>query len=1072
MMDNAAEAVVEDIYSLTPLQQGMLFHGLYALDSTDYWEQLCIAFSGDLDAAAFRRSWRQVIAHHGVLRTHFHWEELDEPLQVVQPTVEVPWEEEDWRTLSAGEFDDRFRQLLAADRQRGFEFSQPPLMRFYLLRGAGNRSMFLWSHHHILLDGWSVGIVFRDVVTCYRAYVRGDAVRLSRPRPFRDYLLWLQDQETETSKAFWRDHLSEVDGPKRILAGELTRRHQTEPSCHAQQIRSLPQSAANSLQLFLRRERLTLNTVVQGAWSLLLSHYTNDFDVVYATVVSGRPPTLHGAEDMVGLLINTIPVRVVLDPTSEVRPWLSGLQKAQVERDRHTYISLADILSSCGFPPETPLFETILSVENYPVDTMLSGDASFRIEQFDAFEQTNYPLAVVVSPGDGALTLKITADTRRFNQAVLSRMLTHFADLIVAIIENPDAKLSDLVLEKTDTAAAATASHLSDQTVHQAFERQALRTPEAEAVIAGSESLTYRQLNEASNRLARYLIDQGAGADDLIGICSDRSLEMVVALLGVLKAGSAYLPLDPGYPIERLRFMLLDASLRFVMVDKSVSSWLRDGFTAGSSSTTRVVDLNMGLDSYPADDLPAVPVSADSLAYVIYTSGSTGSPKGVMISHGALLNHMHWMIDAFHFDNSVRVLQKTPFSFDASVWEFFLPLMCGGSLVLARPGGHTDPDYLIETIRERRITVLQGVPSLLGSLAAHEEFTYVNSLTHVFSGGEVLSKSVWRRLRDRTSAIICNLYGPTEACIDATFHVCDSVADDPIPIGRPIANTFARLRNIWGHEAPVGIAGELWLGGSGLARGYWNQPALTDDRFIHDPTDGARVYRTGDMVRRRKDGALDFIVRFDDQVKLRGHRIELGEVEGILEQLPSVGRVVVVISESDSDRAQLTAYVVPAGRQEGIEETLRQHARQTLPSYMLPTNIVVLDQLPKSPSGKIDRRQLADRSILSSLRTGDEALRTETERQVAAIWAEVLNLEKIGPADNFFHLGGHSLTAMQVVSRIRDTFKIKLPLRTLFDLPTIANLAGRIDTHRVAQSAASASASGSAGGEDTEEVLL
>ena len=348
------------------------------------------------------------------------------------------------------------------------------------------------------------------------------------------------------------------------------------------------------------------------------------------------------------------------------------------------------------------------------------------------------------------------------------------------------------------------------------------------------------------------------------------------------------------------------------------------------------------------------------------------------------------------------------------------------------------------------------------------EFPHVNSLTHVFSGGEVLSKSVWQRLRDRTSAIICNLYGPTEACIDATFHVCDSVADDPIPIGRPIANTFARVRNIWGHEAPVGIAGELWLGGSGLARGYLNRPALTNEKFIHDPADGAPVYRTGDMVRRRKDGALDFVGRIDDQVKLRGHRIELGEVEAVLEQLPSIGRVAVVVSNTDSDRAQLTAYVVPTARQRGIEETLRQHAAQALPSYMLPTNIIILDQLPETPSGKIDRRQLADRSIVVSLPSGDETLRTETERRVAAIWAEILNLEKIGSADNFFHLGGHSLTAMQVVSRIRDTFKIELPLRMLFDLPTVADLAGRIDAYRVAQSAAS----GSVGGEDTEEILL
>ena len=361
MIDKTAEAVVEDIYNLTPLQQGMLFHGLYAEDSAVYWEQLCITFNGDLDTRAFRHSWRQVIAHHGALRTHFHWEELDEPLQVVQRTVEIPWEEEDWRALSPGEFDDRFQQLLAADRQRGFEFSKPPLMRFYLLRGAGNRSMFLWSHHHILLDGWSVGIVFRDVVRCYRAYASGDAVRLSRPRPFRDYLLWLQDQETETSKAFWRNHLTGLDAPPRILTGDLTHRRQTEPPCYTQQSLSLPQSAVDLCSHFFAVERLTLNTVVQGTWSLLLSHYTNNFDVVFATVVSGRPPTLRGAEDMVGLLINTMPVRIV----TRSRRRTSDLAERPAERAARA--RQARLYFACGY-------RVLMRVP--------TGDAPFRNHSF------------------------------------------------------------------------------------------------------------------------------------------------------------------------------------------------------------------------------------------------------------------------------------------------------------------------------------------------------------------------------------------------------------------------------------------------------------------------------------------------------------------------------------------------------------------------------------------------------------------------------------------------------------------------------------------------------------------
>ncbi|MBV8523932.1 MAG: amino acid adenylation domain-containing protein, partial [Acetobacteraceae bacterium] len=839
-----AEAVVEDIYSLTPLQQGMLFHGLYAPDSAGYWEQLCVSFSGQLDAAAFRLSWHHAVAHHAALRTHFHWEELDEPLQVVQPAVAVPWHGEDWRSLSPHEFDDRFRQLLDADRQRGFEFNKPPLMRFYMIRGPADQSRFIWSHHHILLDGWSAAIVFRDVIACYEAYSRGHSVRLSRPRPFRDYVLWLQNQDNQTSRAFWQSHLRTITGPTKILVGELASKPETKPQQYRQQVCSMSRSTVDPLQSFLRRERLTLNTVVQGAWSLLLSHYSNELNVVFGAVVSVRPPDLRGAEDMVGMLVNTIPVPVSLDPDAEVLPWLHGLQDAQAERSRHSHMSLADILSSSGLPSGTSLFESILSVENYPIDASLDrGLASFRIEQLEAFEQTNYALAVVVSPDDEGLTLKITADARRFDQEALSLMLKHFANLIAGIAERPAARLVDLALEKTadplpTSVPCGADCQPIDLAVHRSFEQQAKRTPHATAVIAESGSLTYQQLNEASNRLARYLIDEGVGANDLVGICADRSLEMVVALLGILKAGAAYLPLDPGYPVERLRFMLSDSRLQFVLVGTSIPLSLRDQLTAELSQANRLIELNLHEGSfagYPADDVPLHPIPAEQLAYLIYTSGSTGFPKGVMISHGALLNHMLWMITEFHFDESVRVLQKTPFSFDASVWEFFLPLMCGGTLVLATGDGHTDLAYLIETIRSHQITVLQGVPSLLHLLAWHDAFGDCVSLTHIFSGGEVLTESLWRRLHDRTSAVICNLYGPTEACIDATFHVCPSdiasFAGGRIPIGRPIPNTFVRIRDVWGHPAPVGIAGELCIGGKGLSHGYWNQPGLTNEKF-------------------------------------------------------------------------------------------------------------------------------------------------------------------------------------------------------------------------------------------------
>lgn len=1073
------DAGVEDIYNLTPLQKGMLFHGLYAPESCAYWEQLSVTFSGDLDPAVFRRSWLDVVAHHTALRTHFHWEELDEPLQIVQRAISLPWHEEDWRSLSPTEFADRLRGMLDVDRRRGFEFSKPPLMRFYLIRGPESRFTFIWSHHHILLDGWSGAVIFRDVLTLYAAHRRGDVARLARPRPFRDYVLWLQEQDDASARAFWQKHLQGVEGPTRLRAGELTLGDSQMPQRYRQEVRSLEKSTTELVRSFLRHQRLTLNTLIQGAWSLLLSHYSGEFEVVFGTVVSGRPPALRGAEDMVGLLINTIPVRVSLDPGADVLPWLRELQAAQIERDRHAHISLAEILSATGLPRDTPLFESIVSVENYPVSALLGPDPSrVHIEHVEAFEQTNYPLAIVVSPDDERITLKITADADRFEPATLQRLLGHLCNLMAGAVEYPTAKLVYLTLEPSSETVlpAGTSSVVEmkpDACVLRGFELQEQRTPQAVAAICSEESLTYQELNERANRLARYLRENGVGRNVLVGICANRSLDTVTALLAVLKAGGAYVPLDPNYPLERLRFMLADAEITLVLADASVEAGKE---LIVHSPTARLVNLSRQeelLAKYGADNLNGDTMTGQELAYVIYTSGSTGRPKGVMITHSALLNHMRWMIGEFSFGESVRVLQKTSFSFDASVWEFLLPLMCGGTLVLARPNGHLDPDYLINVIVTQQIRVLQGVPSILELLVEHEGFGACVSLTHVFSGGEVLTELLRRRLQARISATVCNLYGPTEACIDATFHVCARDGgpnrSGDVPIGRPIANTFVRVRDVWGHMAPVGGVGELLIGGEGLARGYWNRPDLTEEKFILDPPSGRRMYRTGDLVQRRSDGALQFVGRLDQQVKLRGYRIELGEIENIVEQCPEVSRVVVVVRADDAARPFLVAYVTSSGSHEGLAKSVRATMKRLLPYYMAPADCVVLDQFPQTPNGKVDRRLLSSWPLRATTSNQYDAPATETEQQLAAIWQEVLNRKNPGPADDFFQLGGHSLTAMQVLSRIQEVFHVKIPLRTLFELPRLSELARRIETYQAARIDQSAP---EIYGGDVEEISL
>jgi len=1039
---------VEDIYNLTPLQQGMLFHGLYAADSGVYWEQLAVTLGAGLDRAAFRLAWRDVIARHPALRTHFHWEELDEPLQVVRTEVEMPWREEDWRSLTLAEFDTRFRALLDEDRQQGYDFAQPPLMRFYLIAAPDGGFSFLWCHHHILLDGWSGAIVFRDVAALYEAHRRGEPARLPRPRPFRDHVLWLLDQDDGPAKAFWRNYLRGVSGP--VLAPVKTSKAPPVPQRFRQDARFLPNAAAERLRSVARRERLTLNVIVQGAWALLLSHYGGSFDVVFGTTVSGRPPDLGGSGDMVGLFINTVPVRALLDPDREVLAWLHAQQAAQTERSGFEHLSLAEIQACSGLAADLPLFDSILSVENFPVDALLgSGESSLRIDRVDAFEQTNYPLAIVVSPADDGLSLKITADADRFDAAGLARLLEHFAALLTGLAEHPTAKLTDLTLEPVaPSPSPVPARRLEGGGVHRRIELWVGRTPDADAVIADAGSLTYRELNDRADRLARSLRGQGIGPEALVGICAERSLAMVVALLGVLKAGGAYLPLDPGYPLDRLRFMAADAGISLLLTESRALG------AALLADLPTVPLLDLGAPDEAVDDQDDPAITAETLAYVIYTSGSTGRPKGVMIEHGALLNHMQWMIDAFAFDHTVRVFQKTPFSFDASAWEFFLPLMCGGTLVLARPDGHQDPDYLVRTIRDRRVTVFQAVPSLLAHLAEHEGFGACTSLTHLFSGGEVLTAGLSRRLQQCLPALLCNLYGPTEACIDATFQICDGevAATGDVPIGQPITHNFVQIRDAWGHPAPAGVAGELWIGGHGLARGYRNRPALTAQKFAAAPDGAGRIYRTGDLVRQQPDGTLHFLGRIDEQVKLRGYRIELGEIESVLERHPDIARAAVILREDQPEQHSLAAFVTLRVGCTDIADALRDFARQALPIYMVPAHYVVLDDLPQTPSGKLDRSTLSRWQPPAASPAEHAAPDTETERRIAAIWESVLKVTAVGRHDNFFQLGGHSLTAVQIVARLRETFEVGIPLVVLFDLPTVAGLAGWIEACRTAQS--------------------
>ncbi|WP_442937952.1 amino acid adenylation domain-containing protein [Nostoc sp.] len=1051
---------IEDIYPLSPTQQGMLFESLYAPDSGVYFQQLSLTLSGKLNVTAFEQAWQQVIAQHSILRTAFVWEQLAQPLQVVYRQVDVNLNSHDWQQLSAQDQQQQLELLLHSQRKQGFQLSQPPLIHLSLIQLSADTYQFIWSSHHLLLDGWSMPLIFKDLLYFYQTIYQGENKTVQPTQSYRNYIAWLQKQDLAQAEQFWREKLQGFTAPTPLSVDkkQSSNRKKLDSSYSEQQIQLTVQGTA-AVQTFARKHQLTINNLVQATWALLLCRYSQETDVVFGATVSGRPPSLVGIESMVGLFINTLPVRVQVSDDTQVLTLLKDLQAQQVESEQYSYSSLVEIQGKSEINRGTPLFESIVVFENYPVDEAVrsqppkaSHNYSFSIDKIHGIEQTNYPLTVIAAVGK-QLLVKINYDISRFDDATITRLLGHFQILLEGIVANPQEQIwqlpllteieqQQLLVEWNDTGV----DYPLDKCIHQLFEEQVDSTPDAVAVVFENQQLTYQQLNSRAKQLAHYLKSLGVGADVLVGICVERSIEMVVGLLGILKAGGAYVPIDPNYPSDRLSFMLEDAQVRVLLTQQQLKEKLPQHqgqvvcldtdwqFISQSSEDNTLAQLTVGIAT----------VQATNLAYVIYTSGSTGQPKGVMLSHRNLCNHMFWMQTTFPLTEKDKVLQKTPFSFDASVWEFYAPLLVGGQLLLAQPGGHADTAYLLEVIAQQQVTTVQFVPSLLQILIEQGGLETCHSLKQIFCGGEVLPIALQNDLLSNLNVNLHNLYGPTEACIDSTFWTCKlGIERQIVPIGRPIANTQIYILDEHLQPVPIGVAGELHIGGAGLARGYLNRPELTKEKFISNPFDNSKLYKTGDLARYLPDGTIEYIGRIDNQIKIRGFRIELGEIEALLNQHDDVQASVVTAREDTPGDKRLVAYVVPHQHTPIINE-LRQFLKAKLPDYMVPNAFVMLESMPLTPNGKVDRRTLPAPDLHSERTEKYVAPRTPIEEILVQIWSQVLKVEQVGIHDNFFELGGHSLLATQVLSRIRDRFKVHLPLHELFNTLTITELAPSI----------------------------
>ncbi len=1053
---------IQDLYPLSPLQQGMLFHALYSPESGMYVERLRYTIQGNLNLSAFERAWQQVIERHPILRSAFIWEDVDEPLQVVLEGIEVPLEVEDWRNLPAVEQQDKLEAYLRAVLERGFELSSAPLMQLKLIQMRPDLYEFIWSYHHLLLDGWSVSLILGELIASYEAFSRGGQPQLEKSRPYRDYIAWLKRQDQSRAEAFWRRTLKGFTRPISLgLNGKSSDLTAYEGNYEVLRI-DWPKIIADKLEAFAREHRLTLNTVMQGAWALLLGRYSGEEDIVFGAVVSGRPAELAGSESMVGMFINTLPVRVQLSPQASLLSWLKELQEQQLEARQYEYNPLPKVQEWSELPRGLPLFESIMVFENKTLAVQLGqqeGSPEIRYSMHYA-TVTGYPLTVVVEPGPESLALGFTYDRRRFDLATVRQMQLHLRTLLEGILANPEQRISalpllteaerhQLVVQWNETEVA----YPVEKCLHSLFEVQSLKTPEATALVFEKKKLTYCELNQRANQLARYLQRLGVGVEVLVGIYMERSLEMVTSLLGVLKAGGAYVPLDSAYPRERLLFMLEDSQAPVLLTQqylvKDLEEIIRHSQSAVRKPVVVCVDAIEEKLAQESKENLGCGVSPDNIAYVIYTSGSTGWPKGVIVSHRAICNHMLWLRDHFALTEADIYLQKTPFSFDAAGTEFYAPLITGGRLVIARPGGHQDSAYLASMIKQHGVTILQLVPSLLRVLLDEPEFASCNSLRRVICAGEALPADLQDRFRACLDTELHNFYGPTEAAIDVTYWPYQH-ADSRliVPIGRPIANTQIYLLDANWQLVPIGVPGELHIGGDNLARGYLNRPELTAEKFIPNPFSqkpGERLYKTGDLARYLPDGNIEYLGRIDHQVKLRGFRIELEEVEAVLRQHEAVRESVVITREDTPGNKRLVAYIVADLQAAPSIREWREFLKEKLPEYMVPSAFVLLEALPLTPNGKVDRRALpAPDGVRPGLEEDFVSPRTSIEERLAELWSQVLNVKQIGVHDNFFELGGDSILSIQIVGKAAQA-GLRFTPKQLFQHPTIAELATVVD---------------------------
>ncbi|MFE6923181.1 amino acid adenylation domain-containing protein [Nocardia sp. NPDC057663] len=1035
--------LLSDVWPVTPLQSGMLFHALLAENSVDpYITQFVLDLDPAVDAERLHRAAQTVLDRHDNLRVAFATDAAGTPLQVVLDDIDVPWQVIDADAAT-------YQRIRAADVAAHFDMAVAPLLRFTLVRTPDTAHLLVTSHH-ILIDGWSTPLLLQELLTAYAVGAR--TRRLPKPAPYRDYLAWLVEQDPEAARQAWRAALTGLAEPTPLAPVDQGREIATGTGETGFALSQADTAALSELAVGLG---VTVNTVVQAAWGVLIARLVDRDDVVFGATVSGRPAALDGVERMVGLFLNAIPVRVRVRPGDTVAELLRRLQDDQAALLDHHYLGLGEIQEIAGIEA---LFDSLVVFESFPVDReglALAASGSAAVTGMDATNGTHYPLTVqVVADGQLRVSVKYLRDV--FGEDTATALAQRFSMLLARFTAAPHARIAEidvLLAEERATLSGINATDapelLGEATLLSLFDAQVTKTPGAIALVDGETSLTYGEFDARVRALAAALRAEGAGPEGLVAVAMRRGVDLVTAIYAVLRAGAAYVPVDPDHPAERTERVLAAAAPVCVLTTGGT------GFATAAAVPVVEIDTLGAAVSAP---MPAP--QPDNLAYVIHTSGSTGAPKGVMLTHRQLVAQFRWAQRTYPHGPGDVVLHKTPVTFDISTWELLWPLQTGATVVLAEPDGHRDPVYLAQVLADRAVTTVHFVPSMLDAFLADRREAEFPALRRVFAAGEALSASTARRFAQALPGVdLINWYGPAEATV-VTAAQAEAAAAVSIPIGIPVANTRVHVLDRQLRPVPPGTAGELYLEGVQLARGYLGAPALTAERFVAHPG-GGRLYRTGDVVRWTAEQELEYLGRSDFQVKLRGQRIELGEIEAVLSDHPGVrhaavalvhgptgdrlvGYVVPVETDKPETATPAAGYSIESGAEgNGLDETaLLAHARAALPSYMVPSTLVTLKSLPLNASGKLDRNALPVPAVTTRPYRPPT---TPLQRAVAEVYAEVLGAGKVGLDDDFFELGGNSLVATKAISRLRTRVGAEVRVQWFFTDATVAGLAARVD---------------------------